>query len=152
MHSRKNPNFQEPLEFDVNSTPQQASVRWLAIAEGFVKANWDTVVREKKSEDGIGIEIRDSMGEILACLSSSKPFQSQSFLVESWTLGRTIDLCTELGLQMVQLGGDMQVVISVIHSNEASCSWYRGLIENSKAELSWKTHCRIYFVYKEGNE
>lgn len=108
------------------------------MAEGFISANWDVAVSQKNKKMGIGIVIRDSMGETFAYLSSPKPFQSQHLLVECWALRRAIDLCTALGLQRVHLEEETHVVINVIQSKEANCSRYGSIIEDVKTKLGWK--------------
>lgn len=56
--------------------------RWLALREDLIKVNCDASVQEKNQKMGIGIVLRDSNGEVLACLSSSKPFYSHRLVAE----------------------------------------------------------------------
>lgn len=57
--------------------------------------------------------ISDSVGEILACLSLSKSFNSQPIIVD-WALWITLEFCAKLALQNVHLEGDAQMVIKAI--------------------------------------
>lgn len=58
----------------------------MAPREDLVKENWDASVLEKNQKMGIGIVLRDCNGEVLACLSSPKPFYSQPVVAKFWAL------------------------------------------------------------------
>lgn len=64
----------------------RSKIRWQAPVVGTVKVNWDATVCEKNQTMGIGVVIRDSKGEFLACLSSPKIFYSQPIVSKFWAL------------------------------------------------------------------
>lgn len=93
--------FLEAIESTVVSrghNSRREQIRWLKPTREFVKANWDAVINGKKTMMGIGIVIRDHMGEILACLSAPKSFCGKPFLAEAWALKSTVEFCKELEL------------------------------------------------------
>lgn len=61
-------------------------MRWMAPKVNSVNVNWDASVLEKNQKMGIDIILRDCNGELLACLSSLKPFYSQPIVAEFWSL------------------------------------------------------------------
>ena len=69
----------------------------------FVKVNWDTVVDKYKRKMGIGVIVRDSMGDLLATLSSLKDYITEQDIVEIMAALRDVQLCHELGFYKVIL-------------------------------------------------
>lgn len=96
----------------------QETVKWIPPVNGKVKMNWDATVNVSKKKMGIGIVIRDDMGEVLACLSSSRGFISQPIIAECWALSRAMEFCSKLGFYQLEIEGDAQVSIQVIKKEE----------------------------------
>lgn len=61
------------------------------------------------------IVIIDSQGNVIACLSSFKNFNSQPILAECLALWCMVEFCRELGLQRVDPKCDTQIVIKAIN-------------------------------------
>lgn len=78
--------YQEVLESTRQQSTHREPDRWLRPAVDYIKVNWDATINAKNSKMGIGIMIRDVMGEVLACLSVPKPFQSPPLIAECWAL------------------------------------------------------------------
>jgi hypothetical protein len=47
---------------------------WEAPNNGFVKVNWNAIVDKNKRKMGVGVLVRDGMGEALATLSSPRDY------------------------------------------------------------------------------
>lgn len=86
--------------------------------DGMAKTNWDAAVDFNNQKIGIGIIVRDSNGEILACVSTSKSFSSQPILAECLALWQTIEFCDKLGLLTIQLEGDVQAIVNAVKVEE----------------------------------
>lgn len=80
---------------------------------------------------GIGIILRDSYGEVLACLSSPKFFLYQSIVTEYWALWRALIFCSELGIEKALFEGDAQVLINAIKCEDECLAWFGNLVEEA---------------------
>lgn len=60
---------------------------------------------------GVRIIIINERGEVMACLSSSSHFHFQPIIVKTYALMRVVQLCQELGMQMIEFEGDALVLI-----------------------------------------
>lgn len=67
--------------------------------------NWYAAVREKTQKMGIGVVICDSMGEVLACLSSPNPLYSKLIVAEFGALWISLKFGSELGFRAIQFEG-----------------------------------------------
>lgn len=65
-------------------------VRWLPPIVGIFKLNWDAAINSNDSKMGIGLIIRDHSRFFLACLSSSRSFNSKPILAECVALQRAL--------------------------------------------------------------
>jgi hypothetical protein len=68
--------------------------------------NWNTGVDRNRKNFGIGIIVRDSMGEVLATLSKPKDYIIEPDIVEAKLALRTVQFCCELSFYRVALEGD----------------------------------------------
>ncbi|XP_059446463.1 uncharacterized protein LOC132178010 [Corylus avellana] len=84
---------------------------WEAPKDDFVKVNWDAAVDKHRRKMGIGVIIRDSMGEVLTTLSAPKDYIIEPDIAEALVVLRAVLFCGELGFHWVILEGDaLQVV------------------------------------------
>lgn len=56
-------------------------------------------------------------------------------IAEAFALRRTMKLCAELGMSIMILEGDAQVIAKESTSDEESCIKYKVLIENARSIL-----------------
>ena len=61
---------------------------------------------------GLGVVIHDGQGKFIAAQSKTELGYLEPAMAEAWAALLAIKLCTELGLQQVQLEGDAQKVIT----------------------------------------
>lgn len=70
---------------------------------------------------GVGIVLMDSNGEVMACLSSPKPFYSHPSVAEEFmALQRALIFCNELCIEKAHFEGNAQVLNNVINC-ESEC-------------------------------
>lgn len=98
--------------------PSRDDVWWSLPSNKYYKVNWDAANHNKWKRAGFGIIFGDRERNVFACLSTSPAFYSQPLVAECLALWRTIEFCTELGLQNVVLEGDMQVAINAVQQEE----------------------------------
>lgn len=77
---------------------------------------------------GICIIIRDEMGDVLACLSLSRPFRSQPIITECKALLRAMEFYSKLDFYHVELESDALVIIQAIKNENECLAWYDKLI------------------------
>lgn len=137
------------------SEPQvtnQQEVKLNPLREGELKANWDAGVCNITQRTSIGIVIKDSIGAVLACLSSSRNSDAQHpTLAECWALSRTIEFCSEIGVHGVLLEGDALTVIKATQRPHWCCTWYGDIIEDIKLALRNNLGWKLSFTHREGN-
>lgn len=98
--------------------PSRDDVWWSLPSNKYYIVNWDAAIDNKWKKAGFGIIFRDSKRNVFAYLSTSPTFYSQPLVAECLALRRTIEFCTELGLQNVVLERDMQVAINAVQQEE----------------------------------
>ncbi|XP_042958143.1 uncharacterized protein LOC122293710 [Carya illinoinensis] len=147
-------DFQEARTHEVKITSAtnmgSGSQRWIKPIQGFIKANWNASTNT--SNLGLGIVLRDEVGEVLACACFKKPPISDSSLAETMALWQAVELSHELGFNRVILEGDAQVVISAVNSVDEDLSSGGHIVEDVKAVLRERRSWKIQFTRREGNE
>ncbi|XP_059436480.1 uncharacterized protein LOC132169465 [Corylus avellana] len=78
-------------------------LHWKAPKDDFVKVNWDAAVDKHKRKMGIGVIVRDSMGEVLTTLSAPKDYINEPDIAEVMAALRIVLFCGELGFLRVIL-------------------------------------------------
>jgi hypothetical protein len=87
---------------------------WEAPKEDFVKVNWDATVDEHRRKMGIGVIVRDSMGEVLVTLSALKDYIIDPNIAVAMAALRAVLYCGELGFLRVILEVDALQVVQAL--------------------------------------
>lgn len=96
-----------------------------------LKTNWDVAVDAQAKRVGIGVVVRDSNGDMLACLCSSVGYLMKSIVAKALALRSAAILCSELGLSNVVLEGDSQMVVKATNSDEELWAEYENIIKDT---------------------
>ncbi|KAF5441798.1 hypothetical protein F2P56_036997 [Juglans regia] len=126
-------------------------VKWVKPEERTVKANWDAAMNVRNRKVGIGVAVRDSTGEVLACLCSCFDNISNPSVAEAVGLRRAALLCAELGFSNVILEGDSKVVVNATISGEEIEAEYGNIIEDVRRVINGRLNWGIRFIYREAN-
>ena len=120
-------NLQETNLIFLAEVPQascrsQVPVRsfWRPPQLGSFKVNVDGVVFTNLKSCGIGVVIRNEVGQIMGALSRNLPFPLGTLEVEAKAIEEGINLACDLGLWEVEIESDAQVVVKAI-TDAASC-------------------------------
>lgn len=93
---------------------------------------------------GIGVIVRDSMGEVLATLSAPKEHIIALDIAEATAALSAITFIRELGLYKVVMEGDVLIVVQALMSFDKNWSCYDHLIEEARGLLNcmhtWKVN------------
>ncbi|KAF5472463.1 hypothetical protein F2P56_009180 [Juglans regia] len=134
----------------MNGNTDKRLVKWEKPTKLAVKANWDaTVDAHHMKRVGVGVVIRDSKGEMLACLCSKFDHNKNPIVAEALALRRDAILCAELGLSDVMLEGDSQLTFNATSSGEEIWAEYENIIEDIKKVMPERSNWCIKFVYRE---
>ncbi|KAF5443081.1 hypothetical protein F2P56_035670, partial [Juglans regia] len=107
-------------------------MKWKPPTWPFLKANFDAAFDKKEERMGMGVVIRDSKGDLQATLVASRDNISSAFLAESFALLRAMELCQDLGFNMVEFEGDAKAVVDAVKSNAEDNSWMGQVTEDTK--------------------
>ncbi|XP_018821318.2 uncharacterized protein LOC108991504 [Juglans regia] len=123
-------------------------MKWKPPTWPFLKANFDAAFDKKEERMGMGVVIRDSKGDLQATLVASRDNISSAFLAESFALLRAMELCQDLGFNMVEFEGDAKAVVDAVKSNAEDNSWMGQVTEDTKQVLSLFPLWQLSFVFK----
>lgn len=84
---------------------------------------------------GIGVIVRDAMGEVSTCLFSPCPFYCTLLIAECSALLRTLEFWVEQSINTIELEGDAQIIIQALKKDNECLTWYGELIEEVKCYL-----------------
>ena len=71
----------------------------------FVKANFDGAIFEDISAVGIGVAVRNELGEVVAAMAEKVPIPDSVFTLETLAARRAVLFVQELGLRNVVFEG-----------------------------------------------
>ena len=109
---------------NAQSSNTAVSIKWTPPPNGCFKANWDIALNRKTKWMGIGVIIRDDQGLVSSTLCQTKEGFLEPVTAEVMGTLCTIELCKDLGLQMLFWKG-MQ------------SRWYRPSINRDAKLLLW---------------
>lgn len=102
----------------MNGNTDRRLVKWEKPPELAMNTNWDAAIDAHHRRVGVGVVIRDSNGEMLACLCSKFDHTKNPIIVEALALRRAAILCAELGFSDVILQWDSQLRVKAASSGE----------------------------------
>ncbi|XP_042969115.1 uncharacterized protein LOC122301804 [Carya illinoinensis] len=147
-------NFAEFSE--ANSGPKSAQVnrsyaRWKKPDVLVCKFNWDAAIDATKKRVGVGIIVRDSDGEILACLCLSVNYLLKPACAEAYALRRAMFFCLELGCTDAVFEGDSLMVVKAANGEDEMSTDYSVIIEDTRKMLNNNGRWSVKFTHREAN-
>ncbi|KAF5468669.1 hypothetical protein F2P56_012808 [Juglans regia] len=135
----------------VRSNADRSVTKWEKPGGSVIKANWDAAVDAKNKCVGIGVVVRDSNGEILACLCSRFAHNSNPYVAEALSLRKAVTFCSEMGFSDVVLGGDSLIIVNATKSGEEIGAEYGCIIDDVRRIMNGRLSWDVRFVYREAN-
>ncbi|KAF5477506.1 hypothetical protein F2P56_004140 [Juglans regia] len=114
---------------------QEEEVRWKGPRSGFVKVNWDASLDVEKKMKGVGIIVRDEVGEVMLSLCGSDPGLCNPVVAELQALWRALKLCAELQWNKVIFKGDALGIIQAVNRKECCWEWHGQVVDDIKLIL-----------------
>jgi ribonuclease HI len=127
------------------------AVMWRPPPSHKVKLNWDAGVNAKEGRVGLGLIIRDSVGNCIAARSMSMDLQTDATTAEAYAAIHALIFCKELGHTNIILEGDAMNVIKAIEAEGPCLSNYGHLIECIKRELQQLENASFIHVLRDAN-
>nr|XP_023913022.1 uncharacterized protein LOC112024645 [Quercus suber] len=106
--------------------------RWKPPPADLVKINFDGATCSGTNKSGLGVVIRDSMGQVLASCSKVVNQAHSSSEVEAMAAGLVLSFAAELGVKNAVLEGDSLLVVKALTDSESSMSPIGPLINDAK--------------------
>nr|XP_023900880.1 uncharacterized protein LOC112012720 [Quercus suber] len=94
--------------------PKPASVKWIPLVPSELKVNFDGATFAESDEVGIGIIIRNEIGEVMATLSKKNAQPHSVEILEILAARRAIQFTVELGFHHATFEGDVEGVIKAL--------------------------------------
>ncbi|KAL0011807.1 hypothetical protein SO802_006915 [Lithocarpus litseifolius] len=115
---------------------------WSPPPQDWYKVNVDAAVFKENGTCGIGVVIRNNMGQIMGAMSKQMGFPLRALEAEAKAAEAGILLAWDLGLKDIIVEGDAQMVIQAINGGVAPAIPILKIIEGSRRCLqmfcSWK--------------
>ncbi|XP_042958180.1 uncharacterized protein LOC122293763 [Carya illinoinensis] len=147
-------NFAEFREANTDPMSTQSNrimARWKKPDALASKSNWDAAIDVTNKRVGIGIIIRDSEGEIFACLCLRVNNLLKPVCVEACALRRAMFFCLELGCSNAVFEGDSLVVVNAANSEGEVGTDYSVIIEDTRKMLNNNVRWSVKFTHREAN-
>ncbi|CAL5355830.1 unnamed protein product [Camellia sinensis] len=126
-------------------------VCWCAPAEGWFKVNFDGARFKELQTVGVGVVIRNSMGEVMAAMTEQLPFWVDADCVEAFAAAKAIDLATDLGFSDIILEGDSLNIVKALQEGVELLSEYGHLVSQVVAASKLLRHFQVCHVGRMGN-
>jgi ribonuclease HI len=126
--------------------------RWSPPSFGEFKVNWDASINSKDKCIGIGIVVRDSLGEVVGARCILQKIDLDPKAAESMAALKAVLFCKEVGFSQVIFEGDASQVILDINSPPPHFSKAGHLTESVIKELRSFRKATFVHVPRELNE
>jgi len=113
---------QEQLAVPSSSNSAQQQGLWMPPTGLAYKINFDAAVFVGSNGSGVGVIIRNNMGEVKAALSVRVPSVRDSEEAEALACKRALEFAREAGFQDLILEGDNVTVMQSLRCPQATCS------------------------------
>ncbi|XVF19688.1 hypothetical protein REPUB_Repub11eG0132100 [Reevesia pubescens] len=100
---------------------------------------------------GIGVDIRNYEGEVLALLSRKILMPADPFTAKCLALKESLRFALDIGIYEIEVEGDSSLVISAIKGNMEDHSLAGGIVELVKKSLQKFRSVRLLHVKRSGN-
>ncbi|XP_035540329.1 uncharacterized protein LOC108984101 [Juglans regia] len=110
---------------------------WKAPAPGWMKVNLDAGFDKIQQHMGLGIVIRDCLGDVQMVLSAPRSCVPFAYLDECYALLRAVTLCHELGFEPVKYESDAKMVVEAINADNSDFLWLGQIIEDIRHIMAW---------------
>ncbi|XP_042939569.1 uncharacterized protein LOC122274612 [Carya illinoinensis] len=145
-------NAQAPQTLEIQvQRPAREKQKWKKPVGGFVKVNWDAALVKKKEKMGVGIVIRDEVGDPMVAVCDQQSHVEDPMVAECLALCKALELCIDLNIRQAIFEGDAQTVIMAVNREEEDMSCIGSVIEDVKVLFKQNTDWKLQFTHRENN-
>ncbi|KAF5443149.1 hypothetical protein F2P56_035733 [Juglans regia] len=127
-------------------------IGWEKPSPGVLKLNVDGAIFNDQQGAGVGIILRDAVGEVLLAVSKKGHAVNDPPDVELLAMLRGLQLCIPLGIEELILESDSLLMITQLQEKEESWSLLGNIIKETKLLMARFYCCTIQHVGCKGNE
>ena len=106
--------------------------RWQPPPADLMKINFDGAVFSSVNVSGIGVVIRNNLGQVIASCSQRLPPVYSSNEVEALATAKAVSFAAEIGITKAVLEGDSLTIMKALSSDHRSLSSFGLMIDDVK--------------------
>ncbi|CAL5400558.1 unnamed protein product [Camellia sinensis] len=138
-----------------NRTPgcnrRASEVGWCAPANGWLKINFDGALFKELKAVGVGVVIRNHLGEVMAALSERLPFWVDSDCAEAYAATKAVELARDLGFSDIHLEGDSLRIVKALREEAEFMSEYGHILLQTVGVCKSFSRFHVSHVGRQGN-
>ena len=119
----------QPAATPVAARQLNCRTRWQPPPADLIKINFDGAVFSSTNAAGIGVVIRNNLGQVIASCSERLPQAFNSVEVEALAAAKAVSFAAELGITKAVLEGDSLTIMKALSNDNMSLATF-GLILN----------------------
>nr|POF06673.1 hypothetical protein CFP56_29261 [Quercus suber] len=131
--------------------PQPQPQRWSPPDYGIYKANYDGAYFEEEEAAGIGVVVRNEMGQVMASLAEKIIMPSSVEILEAIAARRAMIFMEELGLRRAIFEGDSETVVKALSGDCPDRSSIGHIVKDCKSLMGCFQSCSFSHVRRQSN-
>lgn len=128
-----------------------SEVGWCAPANGWLKINFDGALFKELKAVGVGVVIRNHLGEVMAALSERLPFWVDSNCAEAYAATKAVELARDLGFTDIHLEGDSLCIVKALREEAEFMSEYGHILLQTVGVCKSFSRFHVSHVGRQGN-
>ncbi|KAL0012764.1 hypothetical protein SO802_007872 [Lithocarpus litseifolius] len=125
--------------------------KWSPPETNSLKTNFDGAFLANTGAAGIGVVIRNSLGQVKDALSKKIPALASVTVLEMLAARRAAAFTRELGIESCFLEGDSQIVIKALQDKDKTHSEFGHLLQDTLSHLNSFKNWSVSHVLRQGN-
>jgi ribonuclease HI len=127
-------------------------IPWRAPPIGWVMVNWDAATDRRRGRCGLGMVIRDHMGNLIAAKCTTKMGNLDPGAAEAIAALEATRFCQSLRLDQIRVVGDAKVVVEAVLSGERDWSTKGHIVDAIRNGLQTFSNWNMCYVRREENK
>ncbi|XP_050258952.1 uncharacterized protein LOC126703942 [Quercus robur] len=125
--------------------------RWTPLEPGMYKANYDGAYFAEEEAVGIGVVVRNELGQVTASLAEKLVMPQTVEILEALAARRAMIFMEELGLCRVIFEGDSKTVVKALTGGCPNRSSIGHIVKDCMSLMGWFQSCSFSHVRQQGN-
>lgn len=130
---------------------RRARGAWFPPDRNWYKVNFDGALFTDQNRAGVGVVVRNDLGQVMAACSLKIQSLADPAHVEAMAALKVAQFASEMGFRDFSLEGDSLTIINAINGGMTDLSPIGHLIEGTKSILALSNCKRVSHVYRECN-